>query len=442
MVDGRWSMVNGRWSIQSGFELGSEPASVGPRLLDSLRAPSTIDHRPSTYHVPSPTKILQSIQPYVFTTLIAKKRALEAQGITVLDLSLGSPDQPMPPALIEAIGEAAKDTKSHGYPHMTGETAFHEAFAAFMQRRFGVILDIPAEVVPVAGAKEGLANLVAAYCEPGDAMMITDVSYPVYERAVAASGADLIRMPVRAEDSYWPDLSAISAHDAKRAKFLLVNFPNNPTGAVTTRERLAVAVDYCREHDIILISDLAYSELVQTGERAPSVFEIAGSKEVAIEIHSGSKNFSMAGMRLGVVCGRRDVMAALNSYRTLVGYGVPTIVQRAGTFAFNNAEELSAVIREGYRERFAAAVAGFADAGVTVTPPTAGMYLWIPVPPGTTDWEVTERLLAEEHIVITPGSGFGPGGAGYVRISLVAPPDVLRAACRRAAAPWVTAGIA
>jgi LL-diaminopimelate aminotransferase len=392
--------------------------------------------------VPAPTRILQAIQPYVFTTLIAKKRAVEAAGHKVLDLSLGSPDQPMPPALIEAIAEAARDTKSHGYPIMTGELAFHQAFAAYMQRRFGVTLEIPSEVVPTAGAKEALANLVAAYCEPGDAMMIADVAYPVYERAVAASGADLIRLPVRAEEDYWPDLEAISESDAKRSKFLLLNFPNNPTGAVTTRARLAEAVEYCRTHDIILISDLAYRELVQTGEPAPSVFEVPGAKDVAIEIHSGSKNFSMAGARLGVVCGRSDVMKTLNHYRTLIGYGVPTIIQRAGTFAFNHAEELSRVIREGYGARFTAAVAGFAEAGVTVTPPTAGMYLWIPVPPGVTDWEVTERLLAEERIVITPGSGFGPGGAGYVRISLVAPPETLREACRRAAAPWVAAGVA
>jgi LL-diaminopimelate aminotransferase len=268
------------------------------------------------------------------------------------------------------------------------------------------------------------------------------VAYPVYERAVAASGAELVRLPVLAANGYWPDLAAISPDHSRRAKFLLLNFPNNPTGAVTTRARLAEAVEYCRRHDIILISDLAYSELVQTGEPAASIFELEGAREVAIEIHSGSKNFSMAGMRLGVVCGRRDVISALNDYRTLVGYGVPTVVQRAGTFAFSHAEALSEVIREGYRDRFAAAVAGFADAGVNITPPTAGMYLWIPVPAGATDWEVTERLLAEERIVITPGSGFGPGGAGFVRISMVAPPEVLREACRRAAAPWVGVGAA
>ncbi len=391
--------------------------------------------------MPSPTKILQSIQPYVFTTLIRKKRVIEAQGHRVLDLSLGSPDQPMPPALIESIAEAARDTTAHGYPMMFGEPAFHETFAAYMQRRFGVTLEVPAEVTPTAGAKEGLAHLVSAYCAPGDAMLIADVAYPVYERAVAASGADLVRLPVREADGYWPDLDAVSVDHARRAKFLLLNFPNNPTGAVTTRERWAEAVAFCRRHDIILISDIAYSELVLEGPAAPSVFEVEGAREVAVEIHSGSKNFSMAGLRLGVVCGRRDVIAALNDYRTLVGYGVPTVVQRAGTYAFGHSEELSRVLREGYRARFAAAVAGFADAGVTVTPPAAGMYLWIPVPRGMTDWGVTELLMAEERIVLTPGSGFGPGGAPYIRISMVAPPDVLRDACRRVAAPWATATV-
>lgn len=392
--------------------------------------------------VPRPTKILQAIQPYVFTTLIGKKRAIEADGTRVLDLSLGSPDQPMPPGLIEAVAAAARDTRSHGYPVMTGEAAFHEAFAGFVSRRFGVALDTPAEVVPTAGAKEAIANLVAAYCEPGDAMLVADVAYPVYERAVAACGADLVQMPVHAANDYWPDLNAVSDADARRAKFLLLNFPNNPTGAVTTKARWAEAVEFCRKHDIILISDIAYSELVQHGEPAPSVFEIEGSRDVAIEIHSGSKNFSMAGMRLGVVCGRRDVITALNSYRTLVGYGVPTVVQRAGAYAFAHAEELSRGIREGYRARFEAAVAGFAAAGMTVTPPAAGMYLWIPVPAETTDWQLVEWLLAEERIVVTPGSGFGPGGAGYIRISMVAPPEVLHDAGRRAAAAWSAAATA
>ena len=390
--------------------------------------------------MPEPTAILQSIQPYVFTTLIGMKRPIEAAGHRVLDLSLGSPDQPMPDGLIEAVAAAVGDRTAHGYPRMFGEPAFHEAFAGYMQRRFGVTLDIPAEVTPTAGAKEALAHLVSAYCEPGDVMFIADVAYPVYERAVAASGAELVRLPVRAEDDYWPDLDAIPAGQARRAKFLLLNFPNNPTGAVTTRERWVEAVAYCRRHDIILISDIAYSELVQHGEPAPSVFEVEGAREVAIEIHSGSKNFSMAGMRLGVVCGRADVIAALNSYRTLVGYGCPTIVQRAGTYAFANAEAVSAPIRAGYRARFDAAVAGFADAGVTVVPPPAGMYLWIPAPEGMTDWEVTRELLDTERIVITPGSGFGPGGAPYVRVSMVAAPEVLRDACRRIAGPWARAG--
>jgi LL-diaminopimelate aminotransferase len=389
--------------------------------------------------MPAPTRILDSIQPYVFTTLIERKRALEAEGVRVLDLSLGSPDQPMPRALMDAFKEAVEDTRAHGYPVMSGERAFHEAFAAFVARRFGVTLDPATDVVPTAGAKEALANLVAAYCEPGDAMMIADVAYPVYERAVASAGAELIRLPVHAAEGYWPDLGAIAPDVARRAKFLLLNFPNNPTGAVTTVARWAEAVEFCRRHDIILISDIAYSELVYHGPQAPSVFEVPGAHDVAIEIHSGSKNFSMAGMRLGVVSGRPDVIRVLNRYRTLVGYGVPTVVQRAGTFAFAHAEALAAELREGYRARFDAAVQGFEEGGVMVTPPPAGMYLWIPVPDGTTDWELTERILREERVMVTPGGGFGPGGSRYVRVSMVAPPAVLRDACHRISAPWVAA---
>ncbi len=386
--------------------------------------------------MPTQPERLSSIAPYVFTTLIARKRAVEAAGHTVLDLSLGSPDQPMPQAIIEAVAEAARDTRAHGYPNMIGELAFHEAFSGYMKRRFAVDIAPVKEVVLTAGAKEALAHLVAAYCEPGDAMMITDVAYPVYERAVAASGADLVRLPVTAAEGYWPDLDAIDPALARRAKFLLLNFPNNPTGATTTLAKWEKAVEFCRRHDIILISDIAYSELTYHGDPAPSVFQVPGAIDVAIEVHSGSKNFSMAGLRLGIVCGRADVMTALNSYRTLVGYGVPTVVQRAGTVAFNRAEELSRGIREGYRERFAAAIAGFEEGGVKLPMPAAGMYLWIPVPDGRTDWEVMEGLLDRERIVLTPGSGFGPGGSGYVRISMVASPPVLRDAGRRIAGTW------
>lgn len=382
--------------------------------------------------MPDPLNRIQSIPPYVFTTLIGKKRAMEAKGHRVLDLSLGSPDQPMPDPLIEAVAEAVMDRKAHGYPVMAGELALRESFAAFMHRRFGVTIDPGTEVVPTAGAKEALANLIATYCEPGDVMLITDVAYPVYERAVAASGADLVRLPVTSPD-YWPDLSRIPDDVARRAKFLLLNFPNNPTGAVATREQWAQAIEFCRRQDIILISDIAYSELVHRGEPAPSVFEVPGAKDVAVEIHSGSKNFSMAGLRLGMVCGRADVCKILNHYRTLVGYGVPTIVQRAGAFAFENAEALSSRLKAGYRLRFEAAVDGFDEGSVTVTPPAAGMYLWIPLLDGRSDWEITDQLLESEKIVITPGSGFGPGGAGHVRVSMVALPRVLEEACERIA---------
>ncbi len=391
--------------------------------------------------MPAPMRRLQEIPPYVFITLAAKRQARKAAGGSVLDLSLGSPDQPTPPAIIEALAEAARDTTRHGYPHFRGEPAYLEHFADFHARRFGVTLDPSTNLVPTAGAKEALAQICRAYCDIGDVVLLADVAYPVYYRAVMASGAEVVDMPVTAEGEWWPDFAAIPVENARRAKLMILNFPGNPTGGVTTREKWAEAVAYCRAHDILLVSDLAYSELVHSGPPAPSVFEVEGAMDVALEVHSCSKNFSMAGLRIGMVVCSPDVCNILNEVRNLTGYGAPTAIQRAAAYAYEHAESCSAIIRAGYRERFDAAVAGFASGGLTVVPPVAGMYLWLPVPEGRTDWEVTDALLEQEGILLTPGSGFGVGGRGYLRISMVAPPTVLKSACRHAASAWSQASV-
>lgn len=392
--------------------------------------------------MPQPTRRLQQIKPYVFAALAERKREALARGATILDLSLGSPDQPTPAPIIEALAEAARDVTRHGYPSFTGEPAYKEAFAAYLQRRFGATIDPVTMLVPTAGAKEALAQLIQVYCDEHDVLLIPDVSYPVYQRAAMATGAETVLLPVRAEDGWWPDLEAIPAETRRRARVLILNFPNNPTGAVTTRERWAEAVAFANRHDILLVSDLAYSELAFAGEPACSVLEIPGAQETAVEIHSCSKIFSMAGLRVGMVVAPPAVAAALNACRNLVGYGAPTAIQRAAAFAFANAERFSAEIGAGYRARIAAAVDGFTRGGHRVSGPPGGMYLWLPVPAGLTDWELMEALMAREGIIVTPGSGFGPGGNGYVRLSMVASPAVLGEATERAAALWVGAGVA
>lgn len=389
--------------------------------------------------VPVPTQRLQQIKPYVFATLAAKKRTLQAGGATILDLSLGSPDQATPAPIIDALAEAARDTTRHGYPNMQGDPRFKTAFAAFLKRRFGIVVEPISQLVPTAGAKEALAQIVQAYCGEGDAILIPDVSYPVYERAAMAVGAEIVQLPVSAEQGWWPDLAAVPADVRQRAKILILNYPNNPTGATTTLEHWAEAVEFARANDILLVSDLAYSELTYDGPPAPSVLQLPGAIDVAIEVHSCSKNFSMAGLRVGIVVGRPEVCRALDACRNLVGYGAPTVVQLAAAYAFDHAETLTTMLRAGYRARLDAAIAGFAAGGHDVALPQGAMYLWVPVPAGMTDWDVTETLLAREQLVVTPGSGFGPGGAGYIRISMVAPPEVLREACERAASVWAGA---
>lgn len=386
--------------------------------------------------MPVPTERLRKIKPYVFATLAQKKHARIATGAPVLDLSLGSPDQPMPAPIVEALAAAVRDQTRHGYPNFTGDPTFKASFARFLERRFGATVDPATQLVPSAGAKEAIAQVVQTYCNAGDVVLITDVAYPVYERAAMAVGAETVALPVSAANDWWPDLNAVPAELRRRAKVLILNYPNNPTGAVTTLARLTEAVAFARANDILFVSDLAYSELTFRGEPAPSVLQVPGALDCAIEVHSGSKNFSMAGLRLGVVVGNPDVCQALNACRNLVGYGAPTVVQLAGAVAFDRAEELSGIIRSGYRERFEATGTGFAAGGLNVVPPAAAMYFWLPVPPGMTDWEATELLLEREGIVLTPGSGFGAGGAGYLRMSMVASPSVLEAAARRAAVLW------
>ena len=386
--------------------------------------------------MPLPTARLRAITPYVFATLADKKRARVATGASVVDLSLGSPDQPMPGPIVEALAAAAHDPTRHGYPNFQGDLTFKKSFAGYLQRRFGVTVDPITELVPTAGSKEALAHLVQTYCEEGDVLLVTDVAYPVYERAAMAAGAETVALPVSAEGDWWPDLQAVPADVRRRAKLLVLNFPNNPTGATTTLARLAEAVAFARDNDLIFVSDLAYSELTFVGEPAPSVLQVPGALDVAIELHSGSKNFSMAGLRLGMVVGGAAFCRGLNGYRNLVGYGAPTVIQLAGAVAYDRAEELSAGLRAGYQARIAAACAGFAAGGHEVAGPLGGMYLWFRTPSGMSDWEATDTLIDREGIILTPGLGFGAGGAGYLRMSMVADPAVLEAASRRVATLW------
>jgi LL-diaminopimelate aminotransferase len=379
-------------------------------------------------------KALRSLPPYVFAELDRLKAAARERGATLTDLGIGSPDLPMAEGIVEALADAARAPGIQGYPPFRGAPRFFDAIGTFMESRFGVRVDAPRESIALSGAKEGIAGIISALCGPGDVALIPEIFYPVYARAVWLAGAEVRWIPMRASDGFVLDLDAIPAADARRARLMLVNYPNNPTGARVEREFYDRAVRFAREHDVLLVSDLAYSELTFGGTAAPSALQSEGARDVTLEFHSCSKTFSMAGLRIGFAVGNADAVDALAAYRSNVGYGTATAVQHAAAYALDHRAELVPPKVAEYRARRDCMVGAFRAAGWAVDAPSASMYLWLPVPEGVDDWEWVKSLIDEDGVVVTPGVAFGDGGRGYFRISLVRDVDTLRRAAGAIAA--------
>jgi LL-diaminopimelate aminotransferase len=379
------------------------------------------------------TDALRRLPPYVFAELDRLKAEARRTRAELLDLGIGSPDMPMAPGIVEALSTAAHQGTAHGYPPFRGVPAYFESIQRFMNARFGVDVEPEREMMALSGAKEGLAQLVMAMCGPGDVVLVPEIYYPVYARSTWLSGAEVSWVPMRARDGFEVDLDGISEADARRAKLLIVNYPNNPTGARVELEFYERAVEFARRHDVLLVSDLAYSEITFDGTPAPSALEVLDAKDVTIEFHSFSKTFSMAGLRIGFAVGNAEAVEALAAYRTNVGYGTPTVVQQAAAYALDHRESLVPPKVQAYRTRRDAMISAFQSAGWQVTSPHAAMYLWLPVPDGVDDWTWVKTLMHEDGVVVTPGVAFGKGGKGYFRVSLVRDADTLARAATQIA---------
>lgn len=380
------------------------------------------------------TQALRRLPPYVFAELDRLKATARARGMTLVDLGIGSPDLPIAPGIIEALEAAGRNPMTHGYPAFRGTPAYFEAITQFMQTRFGVQIDSAERAIALSGAKEGLAQLAMAICAPGDLVLVPEIYYPVYARAAWLAGAEVRWVPMRPEDDFVVDLDAIDEEDARRARSLVVNYPNNPTGARVERDFYERAVALAQKHHLLLVSDLAYSELTFGGTPAPSALECDPDHEVTIEFHSCSKTFGMAGLRVGFAVGNLEAIEALAAYRTNIGYGTPTGVQHAAAYALNHRTTLVPPTVQEYRRRRDAMAAAFSAAGWTISVPTAAMYLWLPVPEGVDDWTWVRTLIDEDGIVVTPGVAFGDGGRGFFRISLVRDATTLERAAAAMAA--------
>jgi LL-diaminopimelate aminotransferase len=406
---------------------------VTAREVQGSRLASVEPHLPLTVSLVH-TATLRSLPPYVFAELDRLKAAARARGATLVDLGIGSPDLPMAPAVIEALASAAAEPGIQGYPPFRGAPRFFDAIGSFMQQRFGVAIDPAHETLALSGAKEGIAGIIAALCGPGDVALVPEIYYPVYARATWLVGAEVRWIPMRATDGFILDLDAIPAADARRAKVMIVNYPNNPTGARVELAFYEQAVEFARRHELLLVSDLAYSELTFGAAPAPSALQCDPQHEVTLEFHSCSKTFSMAGLRIGFAVGNAEGIEALAAYRTNIGYGTPTAVQMAAAYALEHHAELVPPKVAAYRSRRDAMVSAFRSAGWEVPVPDATMYLWLPVPEGVGDWDWVKALIDRDGVVVTPGVAFGEGGRGFFRISLVRDEATLVAAAAKIAA--------
>lgn len=395
---------------------------------------------PTAARLPAPTHRLTSLPTYVFAWLDQLKAAARARGADLIDLGIGSPDEPPPAIIVDAIVAALRSPANIGYPPFRGTPRFLAAVAAFMQARFGVAVRPDREVVCLSGAKEGIAHLIMAYVGENDVALVPDIHYPVHSRAPGLVGGVPYLLPLRAENGFLPDLGAVPEQVLHDARILVLNYPHNPTGAVASLAFFEEAVALCQQHGLVLLSDLAYSEITFDGYVAPSVLQVPGAREVAVEFHSFSKSFSMAGSRIGFAVGNPELIDMLYAVRTNMGYGTPVAIQDGAATALAHASELVAPAAARYGRRRDVMAAGFRSLGWTVDAPHGTMFLWLPVPAGFTSQQFTEHLIDVAGVVVTPGNAFGPGGEGFFRLSLVADTPVLDAAIERMRSAGVTFG--
>ncbi|MEE8551022.1 MAG: aminotransferase class I/II-fold pyridoxal phosphate-dependent enzyme [Gemmatimonadota bacterium] len=359
------------------------------------------------------------------------KADLRDQGVDVIDLGAGDADLMPPESTVTALGRAAGQARYSRYPFQLGLREFRAKIADWMGVRFGVELDPFEHILPLIGAKEGIAHLPLVYLDRGEGAIIPDPGYPPYFGGVHMAGGKIISVPLRREKGFLLDWEEVSADDLARAKLLYLNYPNNPTGAVAPDEYFEAAIAFCREHDLLLAHDNAYSEIAFDGYRPPSVLQYEGALDVAVEYHTLSKTFNMTGWRIGWVAGNPQAVASLTRVKTFLDNGLFLACQAAGIATLEAWESFLPANVAEFQARRDAAVEGFAAAGFKVETPRATMYLWIPIPGDEPSIQFSRRILKDSGVVLFPGAAMGAGGEGFFRVALTQSPERMREAARR-----------
>jgi LL-diaminopimelate aminotransferase len=374
---------------------------------------------------------VEGLPPYLFAGIERQIADRRARGLDVISLGIGDPDLPTPAHIVDALADAARDQTVHQYPSNRGEPGLREAVAAFYASRFGVTVDPATEVVPLLGAKEGIAHIGLALLDVGDVALAADPGYPVYVTGPMLADGVAVPVPLIPELGFQPDLEAIPAETAERARLIFVSYPNNPTGAVIEDDFFARLVAWAKRYEVVVVHDNAYADITYDGYVAPSFLATPGAGEVGVEMFSLSKSYNMTGWRAGAVVGNADIVDAYWRLKTNMDSGMFGAVQRAAAAALSGSQECVHEMCRVYRRRRDLLVEALRSIGMHVDPPKGTIYLWAPVPDGYTSASFTESVLEQADVVVTPGAAYGAAGEGYVRLSLTIADERLEEAVRR-----------
>src|SRR5438876_4855782 len=376
---------------------------------------------------------IKRLPPYVFNEVNALKAKARTAGRDVIDLGMGNPDGPTPPHLVAKLVEAVQNPRTHGYSVSRGITGLRRAFVAYYARRFEVELDPEPEVIVALGSKEGLANLAQAITAPGDVVLVPNPCYPIHAFGFIMAGAAVRHIPIGPDVDFLSELKKAVQHSVPPPLAVVLNFPANPTAQTVDLNFYGEIVEFCRRHNIVVLSDLAYAEIYFDGKPPPSILEVPGARDIAVEFTSLSKTYSMAGWRIGFAVGNARLIGALGRVKSYLDYGAFTPVQVAATAALNGPQDCIAEIRERYRARRDVLLDGLHQAGWDIPAPAGTMFAWAPIPAefrGLGSLGFSKLLLERANVAVSPGAGFGEYGEGFVRIALVENRQRLRQASR------------
>ena len=377
------------------------------------------------------SRLIQNLPPYHFAD--AKKRIADrkAAGVDVISLSMGDPDMPAPQQVIDRLCEAMQEPENHRYPEYRGMYALHEAIAAWFERRFGVELTPERDILPLLGSKEGLAYAASAVLNSGDISLIPDPYYPVYITGSTSVGAEPYFLPLEEQHGYLPEFDAIPASILQKSRVLWLNYPNNPTAACASLDFFERAVAFAHTHNLVIIHDMAYAEVYFDEFRPPSILQVSGAREVAVELHSLSKTYNMAGFRMGMLVGNPELVDAVGRLKSNIDSGIFRPVQYAAIEALHLPQSWIEQRNAIYRRRRDMLVEGCNALGMRAQSPKAGLYIWAGVPEGMTSRDFANWLFDTTGVFVTPGTNFGEAGEGYVRISMTAPDERIEMALHR-----------